>query len=239
MRYVGAMKKVCAVVGMGPGNGASLARRFAADGYAVALLARSTETSAALARELGGDARAMACDVGNAESIASAFATIRKELGEVDVVLYNAGSGSWGTVEDVSPADFEASWRVNAMGLFLVSKEVVPAMKKKGAGAIVVIGATASRRGGIKTAAFAPAKAAQKSLCESMARHLGPSGIHVSLIIVDGVVDLPRTRAMMKDKPDSFFVRPDAVADIAASLVRQDRSAWSFEVEARPFGETW
>lgn len=231
-------QKVCVVVGVGPGNGAALARRFASDGYAVALLARSTQTTTKLATEIPG-ARAFECDVGDPASIAHAFASVREELGEVDVVAYNAGSGVFGTLDDVTADDLESSLRVNAIGLFLVAKEVVPAMKAKGAGAIIVIGATASRRGVPRTTAFAPGKAAQKSLCESLARQLGPSGIHVALIIVDGVVDLPRTREWMKDKPDDFFVQPDAVADLASFLVRQDKSGWSFEVEARPFGESW
>ncbi len=145
----------------------------------------------------------------------------------------------WGSVEEIAPRDFEDAFRVNALGTFLVSKAVIPAMKKKARGNIVIVGATASRRGGAKTAAFAPAKAAQRSLAESMARHLGPSGIHVSLIVVDGVVDLPRTRERMPDKPDAFFVKPDDVAEIAFRLTEQKPSAWSFELEARPFGETW
>lgn len=231
-------RKVCAVVGVGPGNGAAFATRFAREGYAVALLARSAGTTRELAASLPG-ARAYECDVGDAASVARAFAAIRAELGDVEAVVYNAGSGAWGTVEDVSATDFEASWRVNALGLLLVSKEIVPAMKAAGRGSVVVVGATASRRGGAKTAAFAPAKAAQKSLAESMARQLWPAGIHVSIIIVDGVVDLPRTRERMKDKPDSFFIKPDDVADVAFRLTEQPRSAWSFEVEARPFGEAW
>lgn len=237
-RVAKSTKKVCVVVGVGPGNGAALARRFAADGYAVALLARSTDTTKELASELPG-ARAFACDVSDPASITRAFASVRDELGEVDVVMYNAGSGVFGALDDVSADDVEASWRVNALGLFLVAKEVVPAMRSKGSGAIIVTGATASRRGVARTTAFAPAKAAQRSLCEALARQLGPAGIHVALIIVDGVVDLPRTRERMKDKPDEFFVQPSAVADLASFLVRQDRSAWSFEVEARPFGESW
>jgi NAD(P)-dependent dehydrogenase (short-subunit alcohol dehydrogenase family) len=112
-------------------------------------------------------------------------------------------------------------------------------MRKAGGGSILVVGATASRRGAARTAAFAPAKAAQRSLCESLARHLWPSGIHVALIVIDGVVDLPRTRERMPGKPDSFFVAPDDVAATAAFLAAQPRSAWSFELEARPFGETW
>jgi NAD(P)-dependent dehydrogenase (short-subunit alcohol dehydrogenase family) len=112
-------------------------------------------------------------------------------------------------------------------------------MKQKGSGTILMIGATASLRGGPMTAAFASAKAAQRSLAQSMARHLWPQGIHVALVIIDGVVDLPRTREQLPDKPDDFFVRPDDLADTAFALTRQKRSAWSFEVEARPFGERW
>jgi NAD(P)-dependent dehydrogenase (short-subunit alcohol dehydrogenase family) len=112
-------------------------------------------------------------------------------------------------------------------------------MKQRGTGSIIAIGATASRRGGPAAAAFASAKAAQRSLAESMARHLWPAGIHVALVIIDGVVDLERTRQRMLDKPDELFVRPDAVAETVFHLATQDRSAWSFEVEARPFGERW
>jgi NAD(P)-dependent dehydrogenase (short-subunit alcohol dehydrogenase family) len=232
------MKPVCAVVGIGPGNGAALARRFAREGYAVALLARQTGLSQKLAAELG-EARAYQCDVADADAVARAFAEIRSDLGEVDVVAYNAGSGTWGTVEDISPDAFEAAWRVNTLGLLLVAQQAIPAMKRKGAGSIVVIGATASRRGMPRTTAFAPAKAAQKSLAEAMARHLWPAGIHVCLIILDGVVDLAHTRAAMPDKPDEFFIKPDDVAETAWWLTRQPGSAWSFEVEARPFAEKW
>ncbi len=231
-------KPVCVVVGVGPGNGAALARRFHAEGYAVALLARSTELSADLAKELPG-ARPYACDVADAASIDRAFDAIDADLGPVDVLLYNAGSGVWGTIEDVSARDFEQSWRVNTLGAFLASKRVVGPMKKAGRGAIVFIGATASRRGNVKTAAFAPAKAAQRSLAESMARYLWPAGVHVAVLILDGVVDLPRTRKMMPDRPDTFFVKPAHVAESVLQIVKQERSVWSFEVEARPFGETW
>jgi len=231
-------KPVCAVIGIGPGNGAALARRFAKEGYAVALLARRTDLSDKLAAELP-DARAYACDVTDAKSVASTFAAIGKDLGPVDVVAYNAGSGTWGTVEEITPDDFEGAWRTNALGLLLVSQQVIPAMKAKGAGAIVIVGATASRRGMPRTTAFAPAKAAQKSLAEAMAKHVGPMGIHVALIILDGVVDLERTRKAMPDKGDDFFIKPEDVAETAWWLTRQPRSAWSFEVEARPFGEKW
>lgn len=112
-------------------------------------------------------------------------------------------------------------------------------MTEAGSGAIIVIGATASRRGTARTTAFAPAKAAQRSLTEALARQYGPAGIHVALIVIDGVVDLPNTRKMIKDKPEEFFVQPSGVAALASMLVKQDKSAWTFEAEARPFGETW
>ena len=229
---------MCVVVGVGPGNGAAFARRFAADGYAVALLARQVELLEELASTLP-HARALPCDVGDATSIGRAFTTIRATMGDPEVVIYNAGTGVFGPFASTTAADFEASWRVNALGGFMVAKEVVPAMQAAGRGAIVFVGATASRRGGPNTVAFAPAKAAQRALAESLARQLWPAGIHVALIVIDGIVDLPRTRVRMPDKPDAFFVQPDDVAATAAWLVAQPRSAWAFEVEARPFGETW
>ncbi len=229
---------VCAVVGVGPGNGEAFARRFAADAYAVALMARRSELTSRLAAELK-TARAYACDASEAASVAAAFAAARADLGDADVLIYNAGSGVWGTVEDVSPEDFERSWRVNTLGLFLAAREVIPAMRAKGHGAIIVVGATASRRGVARTAAFAPAKMAQKGLAESMARHLGPAGIHVALIVVDGIVRTPAAQARFRDRPADALIAPSAVADVAATLVKQDRSAWSFEVEARPYVETW
>jgi NAD(P)-dependent dehydrogenase (short-subunit alcohol dehydrogenase family) len=232
------MKRVCVVAGVGPGNGVAFARRFASEGFAVALLSRTTELSAKLASSLP-EARAYACDLTDAGSIARAFDSVRRELGEVDVLIYNAGSGVWGSVEDATAADFEGAWRVNALGGFLASKQVIPAMKRAGRGNIVFVGATASRKGGARSASFSSAKGAQRSLAESMARALWPAGIHVALIVVDGVVDLPRTRERMPDKPASFFIQPDDVAEIGFRLTQQRPSAWSFEVEARPFGESW
>ena len=230
-------KPDCVVVGVGPATGAAIARRFAAD-HAIALVARTTETSAELARELPG-ARAYACDATDAASVAQAVAAIERDQGSIGVVAYNAGSGSFGTVETITPGDLERAFRVNALGLLLFAQAVIPGMTARGTGAIIVTGATASRRGGARAAGFAPAKAAQRSLAESMARQLWPKGIHVALIIVDGVIDLARTRAQMPDKPDSFFVRPEDLAATVYHLATQPRSAWSFEVEARPFGETW
>jgi len=232
------MKPVCVVAGVGPGNGAAFARRFASEGYAVALLARTTGMSESLAASLP-NARAYACDVADPASVARTFDAIRRDLGEPEVLVYNAGSGVWGSVEEATPADFESAWRVNTLGGFLASKQVIPAMKRAGRGSIVFVAATASREAGPKSAAFSSAKGAQRSLAESMARALWPAGIHVALIVVDGVVDLARTRERMPDKPDSFFVKPDDVAEIGFRLAQQKPAAWSFEVEARPFQEKW
>lgn len=231
-------KPVVVVAGAGPGNGAALAKRFAEGGYAVALLARHVAKIQELADSIGG-ASAYACDVSDPQSVTSALAEVTADLGQVDVLLFNAGSGVFESVEEISPEAFEAAWRVNAYGALLCSQAVIPQMKKRGSGAIIFIGATASLKGGKTTAAFAPAKAAQRSLAQSMARSLWPAGIHVGIIIIDGIVDLPGTRRAMPDKADDFFVDANGVAENAWHLVHQDRRAWSFEVEARPFGETW
>lgn len=232
-------RPVCVVIGVGPGNGAAIARRFAAEGYAVAVAARSAAYVEEVARGLGEPSRAYACDAADPRALRATLEAIQRDLGDVDVLAYNAGSGVWGNVEEITPEAFEAAWRVNALGALVAAQQVVPAMKRKGQGSIVLVGATASRRGGPGSAAFSSAKGAQRLLAESMARHLWPAGVHVAVVIVDGVVDLPRTRERMPDKPDSFFIRPDDVAETILSVVRQPRSTWSFEVEARPFGERW
>ena len=231
-------KPVCVVIGVGVGNGAAIARKFSETGHKVAMLARTLEFTSKLAGELD-DAIAIACDVTNEQDVLSAFSQVRNQLGVVTSLIYNAGAGSWGTIEEISAASFEANWKVNALGALLAAQQVIPAMKESGSGNIVFVGATASRRGSAKTAAFSPAKAAQRALAESMARHLWPFGIHVSLLIVDGIVNIPATRIKMPDKNDDFFVNPADIAATIYHLCTQHRSAWSFEVEARPFSETW
>lgn len=231
-------RPVCIIAGAGPGNGEAFARLFASAGYAVALLARRKDRIEALAGQLP-NARPFVCDVTDAASVEAVFLSIAAQMGPVDTLIYNAGKGVWGNVEEVAPADFEEAWRVNTLGLFLAARQVVPSMTEAGRGAIVVVGATASLRGMAGTAAFASAKAAQRALTQSLARLLWPKGVHVSLIIIDGVVGGPDTLSMFPGRSDDFFVKPAAVAEIALGLARQDRSAWSFEVEARPFGEKW
>ena len=228
--------RVCVVTGVGPGNGASLSRRFAAAGYRVAMLARSEERLRELEAKIPG-AKGYATDVGDAGAVSKTFARVRADLGPVDVLLHNAGSGTFGSFLETKPDTFEQAWRINALGLLLCGQEAVKDMLNAGRGAVIVTGATASLRGGAGFAAFAPAKAAQRSLAESMARSLGPQGIHVAYVIVDGVIDIPRTRQALRDRPDEFFLKPDQIAETVLHLVEQDRSAWTFELDLRPFGE--
>lgn len=231
-------RPVAVIAGAGPGNGHALAQRFAGAGCVVALLARDRAKVEAMATNIT-NAQGYSCDVGDSKSVVETFAKIRVDLGQVDTLIYNAGAGVFADIEAVTPEDFESAWRVNALGSLLCAKQVIPAMIAKGRGNIIFIGATASRRGGVHTAAFAPAKAAQRSLAESMARALWPKGIHIALAIIDGVVDIPTTRRQMPDKPTEFFVSPAALADAVYNLSIQDRQGWSFEVEVRPFLENW
>ncbi|MBO0734385.1 MAG: SDR family NAD(P)-dependent oxidoreductase, partial [Methylocapsa sp.] len=222
----------------GPGNGASFARKFAKEGYAVVLLARQKERLEALSQELP-LARAVACDVADPLSIEVAFAAIHKEFGSIDALIYNAGKGVWGTLEETDPEDFESAWRINAFGAFLAARQVIPLMKDAGHGAIIFIGATASWRGGAKTAAFASAKAAQRGLAQSLAKSHGPFGIHVALVVIDGVIDSAQARNQLPEKPDSFFLRPDDIAESVYFVTQQKKSAWTFELDVRPFSEKW
>jgi NADP-dependent 3-hydroxy acid dehydrogenase YdfG len=231
-------KPVCVILGVGPGNGTAIARRFDAAGYALALCARrGTEMVAAAARF--SDARGYACDVTDAASIDSAIDAIRRGLGPVDTLIYNAGSGKWGDLDALGPDDLRACLEVNATGLFAAAKAVVADMRKAGRGVIVVVGAGAALRGRPGTIAFAAGKAAQRSVAQSLARQLGPENIHVAYVVLDGVVDLETTRARMADKPAEFFLSSAGVAEAVFALAVQDRQAWTFELDLRPFGESW
>ncbi|MBM4270132.1 MAG: SDR family NAD(P)-dependent oxidoreductase [Deltaproteobacteria bacterium] len=228
---------VCVVTGVGPGTGAALCRRFA-ETHRVAMLARSADALRELAGAIEGT-RAYPTDVTDAEAVRSTFARIRSELGPVRVLLHNAGNATFGDFSRITPDQFEQAWKVNALALVLCGQEAARDMEAQGGGAIVITGATASLRGGEGFAAFAPAKAAQRSLAQSMARHLGPKGIHVAYVIVDGVIDMPTTRRFLPDRPDEQFLQPAAIAETFHHVVHQDRSAWTFEVDVRPFGEKW
>jgi NAD(P)-dependent dehydrogenase (short-subunit alcohol dehydrogenase family) len=230
---------VAAVVGVGPGLGAALARRFA-QGYAVAITARNTGYLQSLASELrvtGSHVLEVPADVGDRAQVEAAFASIRERLGPPEVLLYNAGSGTWGTITDITPEQYENTWRVNAYGAFLSAKAVVPDMIARGRGVILFTGATAGVKAGPKSVAFGPAKFALRGLAQSLARDLGPKGIHVAWINVDGVIDIPGRRERFPQLKDEDLLKPDAIAETYWHLAHQDRSAWSQDLELRPFKE--
>ena len=232
-------KPVAVVTGVGPGLGAALARRFAHT-YAVAILARRADYLKSLAEELrpgGATVLDLACDVGNLAQLTAAFRTIRDDLGEPDVLLYNAGTGSWGTVTEITPEQYEKDWRVHAYGAFVAAKEVVPAMVARGRGAILFTGATAGVKAGAKSISFGPAKFAMRGLAQSLARDLGPKGVHVAWINVDGSIDIPGARGRKPTLNDGDFLKPEAIAETYWHLAHQDPSAWTMELEVRPFKE--
>ena len=230
--------KVCIVAGVGPGTGAALSRRFAAGGYRVAMLARDEQRLAALEREIAGS-RGYAVDVTDAERVQEIVERVHAEMGPASVLVHNAVSGAFAEFLDVAPAVLEGTLRTNVLSLLLLGQAVVPQMLGSGGGAIVVTGNTSAWRGSANFAAFAPSKAAQRILAQSMARSLGPKGIHVAYVVVDAVIDVPWTRQMFGGKPDDFFIQPAAIADEVFHVAHQERSAWSFDVELRPFGESW
>ncbi|MGH7894710.1 MAG: SDR family NAD(P)-dependent oxidoreductase [Candidatus Binatia bacterium] len=229
--------KVCVVAGVGPGTGAALSRRFAAGGYRVAMLARDVERLAALEREIDGS-RGYAVDVTDVARVQEVVDRIREDMGSVSVLVHNAVSGHFGEFLDVTPEALEGTFRTNVLSLLLLGQAVAPGMLASG-GAIVITGNTSALRGAANFAAFAPSKAAQRILAQSMARSLGPKGIHVAYVVIDAVIDVPWTRQAFASKPDEFFARPDAIADTVYHVAHQDRSAWTFEVDLRPFGEKW
>jgi short-subunit dehydrogenase len=160
-------------------------------------------------------------------------------MGSPSVLIHNAVGGAWGTFTEIDPAVLNRNFQINTMGLLYLARRVAPAMVAAGKGSIIVTGNTSALRGRANFAGFAPTKAAQRVLAEAMARDLSPKGVHVAYIIIDAVIDVPWARERFKNKPNEFFIEPTAIADEAWHVANQPRSAWSFNVEVRPFGETW
>jgi len=234
-----AEKKVAVVVGVGAGLGAALARRFAG-GYSVALVARKADYLAELAREIeaaGGEALAVPADVSRAEEIPGIFERIRRDLGPPEVLLYNAAMRPFGVLMETKPSTFENTWRVCALGAFLCSQQVVPDMVAKGEGVILFTGATAGVKPFATSAAFGPAKFAMRGLGQVMARDLGPKGIHVAWINVDGAIDMPFIRQLRPAIEEEDMLKPSAIAETFWHVAHQDRSAWTQDVDLRPFKE--
>jgi NAD(P)-dependent dehydrogenase (short-subunit alcohol dehydrogenase family) len=229
---------VCVVTGVGPGNGLAIVRRFTRQGYQVAMLARNAQRLEAWA-EAEPNAHAYPTDITSPTEVSETFAKIRQQLGRVNVLVHNAGTGSFTPFMETDPEALDAAFRTNVFGLMYCGQESARDMIENSDGAIVVTGATASLRGGAGFAGFAPAKAAQRSLCQSMARSLGPQGIHVAYVVVDGIIDSERSRRMMPSRDEKEFINPKAIADVIYQLSHQDRSCWTFELDVRPFSESW
>jgi NAD(P)-dependent dehydrogenase (short-subunit alcohol dehydrogenase family) len=232
-------KKIVTVIGVGPGLGAALARRFAAE-YAVALVARNGEKLVELASEIsaaGGTSLVVPADVSKEHEIARAFEQIRSELGDTEVLLYNAAMRPDGTLMETKPSTFENTWRVGAFGAFLAAQHVVPVMLRKKHGVILFTGATAGVKPFATSAAFGPAKFAMRGLAQVLARDLGPKGIHVAWINVDGAIDMAAIRTRFPQLKEEDLLKPSAIADTYWHVAHQDASAWTLGIDVRPFKE--
>jgi len=221
------------IVGAGSGLSASLARLFAREGLRVALGARNIDKLSDLCRETG--AKAFACDAAKAEQVHQLFSRIESEMGAPEVVVYNASARARGPFVELAAADVERALTVSAYGAFLVAQEAVKRMLPKKHGAVLFTGASASVKGYAQSAPFAMGKFALRGLAQSMARELSPQGIHVAHFVIDGAIRNPG-RAEPPDKPDSML-DPDAIAENYLHVLKQPRSAWTWEIELRPWVE--
>jgi NAD(P)-dependent dehydrogenase (short-subunit alcohol dehydrogenase family) len=221
------------IVGAGRGLSASLARLFAGKGLRVALAARDAEKLAPLCAEVG--AEAFACDAVEPDQVARLFTAVEAATGAPDVVVYNASARARGPVAELVPAEVERAIMVTAFGGFLVAREAARRMVPKAHGAILLTGASASVKGYPQSSAFAMGKFALRGLAQSMARELAPQGIHVAHFVIDGAIRNPG-RVEPPDRPDSML-DPDAIAASYVDVLYQARSAWTWEVELRPWVE--
>jgi len=231
----GHLNRVALITGVGSGLGAALARRFAQEGFAVAIVARSAEFIDKLAGEihsLGQRALAITADVSKASEISAAITKTRRELGPIGVLIHNASGGAGG---DLSAEKFEEAWRVTALGAFLLAKETASDMTGGAGGAMLFTGATSSVRGG-GWLAFSSAKFALRGMVQSLSRELWPKGVHVAHVLVDGIIGANEDKAATSDEPRTLL-DPDAIAEAYWYLANQSRSAWTLELDLRPNGE--
>jgi len=222
------------ITGVGPGVGSSLVRRFAQGGYRVAMIARDTARLAELEAEVPG-AFAMPCDVTDVTTLKQ----VVEQVGAPQVVVHNAVGGSFAPFLETDPETLRRNFEINTMALLNLAQMVAPAMIEAGEGAIVVTGNTSALRGSPKFAGFAPTKAAQRILAESLARDLGPKGVHVAYLVIDAVIDVPWAREMYSKAPDDFFIQPKSIAAEVFHLAHQPKDAWTFISEVRPYREKW
>ena len=234
--------KTAAVLGVGPGLGAAVARRFAREGFAVALIARRAEGVANVQKQIedaGGTALPVSADATDPASVAAALDEVRNNLGDPEVFVYNAGAFQMGGILDLSPETFDECFKANCAGAFYAAQQVLPAMVEAGRGTVLLTGATAALRGSARFSALAVGKFGLRALAQSMAREFGPRGIHVAHVIIDGQIDTPRLREMSPDREDHTMLSPDAIAETYWQLHRQDPTAWTLELDLRPSVESF
>ncbi|MDP6951547.1 MAG: SDR family NAD(P)-dependent oxidoreductase [Alphaproteobacteria bacterium] len=228
-----AEKPCVLIVGAGSGLSASLARRFAADGHDIVLAARDTEKLAALCSETG--AEALACDATRADQVTALFEAIADRHDRLDLVVYNPSWRPRGPLVDLIPAEVETALAVTCFGAFLVAQAATRAMLPRGSGSIFFTGASAGVKGYARSAPFAMGKFALRGLAQSMARELSPQGLHIAHFVIDGGIRAAGTNT----DPDDRMLDPDAIAESYHAVHNQHRSAWSWEIELRPYGETF
>lgn len=236
--------KTTIVFGAGAGLGGTVARRFAKAGYPVALVARDGKRLGQMAAEIGasgGRSIAIAADAREETAVEAAFARAESELGPVGVAVYNPGAMFRGSLLDTDAETFRKVWRLTCFGGFLVGRAAAKRMAERGHGTILFSGATASMRGGALFAAFASAKAGLRSLAQSMAREFGPKGVHVAHVVIDGVIDTAAVRERLPGRiealPPNGAMKPEDIAEAYWQLHAQPRSAWTHELDLRPWCE--
>ena len=233
------MGKTLLVAGAGEGLGKAVAKRFAREGYAVALAARSRDKLERLAAEVKG--RAFPADLSVEAEVVGLFDAVESGVGPLDAVAFVAATRTMGPVVETSAADFERVWRQSCLSGFLVGREAARRMLPRGRGTLIFTGASGSTRGRANFSAFAAAKGGLRFAAQSMARELGPQGIHVATVLIDGAIDSERMRRDWKERMDRLgpdgALHPDAIAETYWQIHCQPRSAWSQEVDLRPWAE--
>ncbi len=238
--------KAALVVGAGDATGGAIARRFAREGYIACVMRRSADKLAPLVQRIeaeGGQARAFGSDARDEAAVTALVAQIEREVAPIEVAVFNIGANVRFAVTDTTERVYRKVWEMGALAGFLMGREVARAMLPRGRGTILFTGATASLRGGAGFAAFAGAKHALRALAQSLARELGPQGIHVAHIVIDGAID---TAFIAQNFPERYALKdragildPEHIADNYWHLHAQPRSAWTHELDLRPWLETW
>ena len=234
------MSQTVVVTGVGAGLGAALVRKFVKMSCRVGMFARSADYLDQLAKELTGSegaALAVPTDITDPDQVSRGFSKVREAFGPVDILINHAGHATWAGLTNLKPQDFEQAWRVGPYAGFLCAREAVPDMLPKGRGVILFSGATSSVRGRGSALAFSSAKFGVRGLAESLARELWPKGIHVAHVVIDGAIDTPDLRKAGGLTLAEPLLDPHAMADTYWSLVTQERSAWTLELDLRPFNE--